>query len=119
MKLAITTTGIDLDSKINARFGRGKHFLVVDSETMATTVIDNAQNLNLPQGAGIQAAQTLVDAEVDALLTDNCGPKAFTVLQAAGVKVYQGVSGNVRDAVKLFQDGRLVEATSANVEGHW
>ena len=52
-------------------------------------------------------------------MTGYCGPKAFTTLQAAGVKVVDDVSGTVRDAVEAFKAGRVTYATAANKEAHW
>ena len=119
MKIVVTSQGTNLDSPVDPRFGRAKHFLLVDTETMQTTAHDNAQNLNAPQGAGIQAAQAVFNLGAGAVITGNVGPKAFTTLQAAGIAVYLGASGTVREAVEQFQAGRLQLADSANVEGHW
>ena len=62
-------------------------FIIVDPQNMAFEVVENQQNLNLPQGAGIQAAKTIVDNQAAVLITGHCGPKAFKVLQGAGVKI--------------------------------
>ena len=53
------------------------------------------------------------------VLTGNCGPKAFKVLQAANVKVIVGVKGKIMDAFKALLAGDLLPAEEANVEGHW
>ena len=119
MKLAVTSTGKDLGAKIDPRFGRAPYFIVVDSETMAYSIVNNSQSLNLPQGAGIQAGQTIVKNKVDVLITGNCGPKAFQVLQNAGVEIVTGASGSVKDAVMQYKDGKLKPAKNPNVEGHW
>jgi predicted Fe-Mo cluster-binding NifX family protein len=119
MKIVITTHGDSPDSEVDPRFGRAQNFLVHDTETGAYTALSNAQNLQAPQGAGIQAGRTVTDAGAQVVLTGNCGPKAFRVLQEAGVQVFVGVKGTAREAVEAFQKGELTEATSANVEGHW
>lgn len=119
MKIAITTQGNSPDSEVDPRFGRAQGFLVYDTDTDAYTPVSNTQNLQSQQGAGIQAGRTVSDAGVQAVLTGNCGPKAFRVLNEAGIKVYVGVSGTARQAVEAYQKGELTEATSANVEGHW
>jgi predicted Fe-Mo cluster-binding NifX family protein len=85
---------------------------------MQTSAHDNTQNLNAPQGAGIQAAQAVYNLGVGAVVTGNVGPKAFTTLQAAGIAVHVGASGTVREAVEQFRVGALEPAESANVEGH-
>lgn len=119
MRVAVSSKGLDLDAEVDPRFGRASQFLLVDTETMACEVIPNAQNLELPQGAGIQAAQTVLKAHPRAVLTGNCGPKAFKVLQAGGVDVVVGVKGRVREAMEDFVGGKYKAAPSANVEGHW
>ena len=119
MKLAITSTGKELDSNLDPRFGRTAYFIVVDPDTMAFEVVENSQNLNLPQGAGIQAGKTIADHHVDVLITGHCGPKAFKVLQNAGVEVMTGAGGKVIDAIAQFNNGELETSAEADVEGHW
>ncbi|HYA02105.1 MAG TPA: NifB/NifX family molybdenum-iron cluster-binding protein [Syntrophobacteria bacterium] len=119
MIIAVTAQGRDLQAEVDPRFGRSRWFLLVDSSSMKFTVVENRQSLALPQGAGIQAARTLADHPVDVLLTGNCGPKAFTTLEAAGINVVVGVEGTIEAAVKDYLEGKLDHALAANVEGHW
>lgn len=119
MRLAVTAAGTDLDARIDSRFGRAAYFIIVDPETMAYETVHNTQGLNLPQGAGIQAGQTIINNKADALITGNCGPKAFQVLQGAGIKIYTGAAGCVKDAIRQYKNGELTLAGSPNVEGHW
>jgi len=119
MKIAVTSTGKELTSDMDPRFGRAAYFIIVDAETMKYEVVDNKQNLNLPQGAGIQAGKTIVDNHADVLITGNCGPKAFLVLEQAGVKIVTGAGGKIKDVVLQYKNGELKAAQGANVEGHW
>jgi predicted Fe-Mo cluster-binding NifX family protein len=119
MRIAITSQGTGLDVEVDSRFGRAPYFLVVDTETMAFQIVENAQSLDLPQGAGIQAAQNILPHKPDVVLTGNCGPKAFRILQAAGIKVVIGVKGKIAEAIKDFVEGKYAPTTEANVEGHW
>jgi len=119
MKIAVTSTGTELTSEMDPRFGRAAYFLIVDPDTLDFEPVENSQNINLPQGAGIQAGKTVSDKNVDAVITGNCGPKAFRTLQAAGIKVVTDVNGRVIDAVLKFKNGELEEASEANVERHW
>ncbi len=118
MKLVITAQGPTLDSPVDPRFGRARYFLLVDSDTGSFTAHDNAQNLNAAQGAGIQAAQTVVELGAGAVLTGNVGPKAFTTLQAGQVAVYPGAAGTVREAVEQWRLGSSQPAAKATVQGH-
>ena len=119
MRVAVTCQGKDVGDEIDPRFGRAPRFLIVDTESMDVEVIENTQSLDLPQGAGIQAAQNILTAKPDMVLTGSCGPKAFKVLQAARVKVVVGVKGKITDAVKALLAGEYRPAEEANVEGHW
>lgn len=119
MKVIVTSQGKNLESEVDPRFGRAKYFIVVDPETGDFTAHDNTQNVNALQGAGIQAAQNVVNLGAGAVITGNVGPKAFAALQAGGVKVYVGATGSVADAIEKFKAGELECVGKANVEGHW
>lgn len=119
MRVAVSTQGVDLNAEVDPRFGRAKNFILVETTTMEHQVIENTQSLHLAQGAGIQAAQNILAHRPEAVLTGNCGPKAFRVLQSAKVQVVVGVKGKISDALRDFAQGKYVPATDANVEGHW
>jgi predicted Fe-Mo cluster-binding NifX family protein len=119
MKIVITSQGTNLGSLVDSRFGRAKHFILAEADTGEYSAHDNSQNLNAPQGAGIQAAQAVARLGAEAVLTGHVGPKAFTTLQAAGIAVYTGISGTVKEAIEQFKSGRLELAAKADVQGHW
>ena len=119
MKIAISSQGKDLNSPADPRFGRTKYFVVIDTDSGAFTAHDNSQNLNAPQGAGIQAAKNVNDLGVAAVVSGNVGPKAFAALQSAGIEIYTGASGTVQETLEAFKAGKLNKASKANVEGHW
>ena len=119
MKIAVTSTGIDLDSQVDPRFGRASYILIVDSETLDHEVLDNKENVNALKGAGIQAASMISDKGAKVLLTGFCGPNAFKALQAAKIGVANDAGGSVRDAVRAYLDGKLPLSDKANVEGQW
>jgi predicted Fe-Mo cluster-binding NifX family protein len=119
MKVAFTTSGESLDSPLDSRFGRAPKFLVYDLDQDSFQVIDNQQNLNAAQGAGIQAAQTVARAGVQGVVTGHCGPKAFRVLNAAGIKIFSTPAQTVAEALAQYRSGKLSEAKGADVDGHW
>jgi predicted Fe-Mo cluster-binding NifX family protein len=119
MKIVVTSQGENLNSPVDPRFGRGQWFLVLDTESGEYRSVDNAQNLNLAQGAGIQAAQNVSGLGAEAVLTGHCGPKAFRALSAAGIKVYVGAQGTVSETVERFKSGELALADGPDVAGHW
>lgn len=119
MKIAFTTSGDSLEAPLDSRFGRAPKILVYDLDTGTFEVIDNTQNLNAPQGAGIQAAQNVAGTGAGHLVTGHCGPKAFKVLKAAGIAIYTTDAATITEALDRFRTGSLAAAQSADVEGHW
>ena len=119
MKIAVTSTGTDLDAEVDPRFGRAPYFLIVDSDTFAFEVLDNKENVNALKGAGIQAAGMVSKKGVEVLLTGFCGPNAFKAMSAAKIGVANNAEGSVREAVQAYLDGKLPLADSADVEAHW
>jgi predicted Fe-Mo cluster-binding NifX family protein len=119
MKVAVTSKGVILDSEVDPRFGRAPYIMVVDTETMKFEAMDNSVNVNAFKGAGIQAATMVCEKGAEVLMTGYCGPKAFTTLQAGGVKVVNDVTGTIRDAIAALKAGKVTYATSANKEAHW
>lgn len=119
MKIAFSASGDTLDAQLDARFGRAAKFIIVDSDTDEYVVVDNTQNLNAAQGAGIQSAKHVVSAGAGALVSGHTGPKAFKVLSAAGVEIYLSSAATVRDALDAWKKGELHKIDTADVEGHW
>jgi predicted Fe-Mo cluster-binding NifX family protein len=119
MKVAVTSSGPELGSAVDPRFGRARYFIIVDTDTGEFRAIDNEQNLNAAQGAGIQAAQHVAAEGVEAVITGHCGPKAFRTLSTGGIKVFTSGIGTVAEAIEQLKAGALVQADAADVAGHW
>ena len=119
MKIAFTTAGSDLDAPLDDRFGRAPRFLIYDLESETFEAVDNRQSMEAAQGAGIQSAETVARLGVRSVVTGHCGPKAFRVLSAAGVRIFPTNAATVAEALEKFRSGQLVEARSADVDGHW
>ena len=118
MKIAITSTGKTLESQVDPRFGRAACFIIIDTETMDFSVIENS-NVAAAGGAGISSAKAVIDTGAEAVLTGNCGPNAERTLSAGEIKLYTGVSGTVSEAIEFFKTGKLNEADSPNVQSHF
>ncbi len=118
MKIAISSTGTTLENMVDPRFGRCQYFIYVDPETLQFEASDNS-NAMAGGGAGIATAQSIAAKGVEAVLTGNCGPNAYQVLSAAGIKVITGVSGKIRDVVENYKTGKYQESSQANVPDHY
>jgi len=118
MKIAISSTGPDLDSAVDARMGRAAYFVIIETDTMEFTGIENSSAM-AGGGAGIQSAQNLAESGVKTVLTGNCGPNAFQVFGAAGVQVITGVNGTVKEAVEKFKSGQYNATAQPSVQSHF
>ena len=120
MKIVISSPKDTTDSLVDMRFGRARYFACYDTDSKETTFHLNEQNLNAPQGAGIQSAQKVADLGADAIITGHCGPKAFTLLNSASINVYLvQPETKIMDAIEMVQTGKLTATKGADVEGHW
>jgi predicted Fe-Mo cluster-binding NifX family protein len=111
MIICITAAGTTLDSNIDPRFGRSPYFIFFDADTGNAEAIENP-NSQFSGGAGIQSAQVMAQKGVKALLTGHIGPNAFDVLIPAGIDVYIGIKGTVKEAIESFKSGQLPKADS-------
>lgn len=109
MKIAISSESDSLEDFLDTRFGRAYGFIIYDLANNSYTFINNETNLNAVQGAGIQAAQTVVDANAEAVITGYCGPKAYKVLEAAEIKIYTSEKDTIKNIIDKFKNKELSE----------
>jgi len=117
MRIVVTSNGQDLDAPVSLVFGRCPFFVFVNVESMEFQAVANPA-MSAAGGAGIQAAQFVVQQGAQALLTGHVGPNAFNVFQAAGVPVLPIGEGTVRQAVEAYREGRLQPTSGADVKAH-
>lgn len=117
MRIVVSSQGNNLDAPVSLVFGRCPVYLFVDTETMEFEAVSNPA-MSQGGGAGIQAAQFVVNHGAQAVLTGNLGPNAFDVLQAAGIPGYLAPEGSVRQAVEAFRAGQLHQLSGASVWDH-
>lgn len=118
MIIAVSATGRTLDAYVDPRFGRCHYLVFVDPDTMNLEAVRNPGSL-ASGGAGVSTAQAVAGKGVEAVVTGNCGPNAYRVLDAAGIKVITGVSGMVREAVQDYKAGKLQPSAEPNVADHF
>ena len=106
MKIAVPVDEKDLKSKVCVSFGRTPYFLIYNTETKESVFLENSAAASTG-GAGIKAAQTIVDNGVSALLTPRCGENAADVRKAADIKIYKTKSVAINDNIEAFIDGKL------------
>lgn len=87
---------------------RAPYFLL--REDGKDTIVENPA-AQAHGGAGIHAAQFLVDSGVNVLITVRCGQNAADVFKAAGMKIYKSANKAAADDLTAFEDGKLSELT--------
>jgi len=117
MKIVVTSTGGDLDAPASPVFGRCPYYVFVDPDTWQFQAVENPA-MSAPGGAGIQAAQFVIEQGAQAVLTGHVGPNAYNIFRSAGTPVYLTSGGTVRQAAEAFAAGRLPSAADATVQAH-
>jgi predicted Fe-Mo cluster-binding NifX family protein len=118
MKICITAQGKDMDAQVDPRFGRCQNFIIFDTDTGESKVLDNS-NKDGMGGVGIQSGQMMSENGIKAVLTGNVGPNAFQTLTAAGIDIITGVSGTVREAVEKYKKGEYTSTKNPSVDSHF
>ena len=118
-KIAITCIDKNLDAQTDLRFGRTNFFTIYNVDDSSCEFVDNKQNAESFQGAGIQSAQTVAENNANVVITGHCGPKAFRTLSLAGIEIYLAEQDTVRNVIEKFKKGELKKIDSSDVEGHW
>ena len=106
MKIIIPVNENKKDTKIADNLGRANFYAIYDLEKDSFEFVENGAKLNTG-GAGIAAAQTLVDTGSRILLTPRCGMKAGKVLDASGFKVYKTISDDLNENINKYKAGEL------------
>lgn len=118
-KIAISSEGPTLEDNLESRFGRAAGFIIYNTETGDYTYFENGLAQTMAQGAGIQTAENVINKGVKAVLTGYVGPKAFKVLEAAGVRIAQELEDiSVQEAIDLFKNDKVTWANAPNSKGH-
>lgn len=101
MRIAFSTNGSSMDDPVESRFGRCKRFLLYDTETEETIIVEN-EAAQASGGAGIQAAEMLARNGVKLVLTGHVGGNASQTLSASQIEVIQGQTGTIREALESY-----------------
>ncbi|GAA0124960.1 NifB/NifX family molybdenum-iron cluster-binding protein [Clostridium senegalense] len=115
MKIAISANGKESNSLVDARFGRCDLFQIHDGEKKQFYVLDN-EGKSSSGGAGIVAAQQLINENVDYIITGNLGPNAFKLIEKAKIKAFKSDVIFIEDALKMLEKDELEEISFAGPE---
>ncbi len=117
MRIAISAGGKEPASLLDTRFGRCAFYAIYDNEKEEWSFLPNPGILE-GSGAGVRAAQFLLEQNVDVLLTGNLGPNASSILDSAGLKVFALPEVTLTEAIQQYEEGKGKPITGATVESH-
>lgn len=108
-KVALPSNGKDLLTGLSNTLERCFHFIIVDSDQQEEVI----SFLNCAQiaarGAETQAAQSLIDHQIEVVITPQIDSNALNILQNAGIGIYLGIEGTIKENIEAFNQKRLVE----------
>lgn len=112
MKIAISSKGKITDDSLDPRFGRCEYFQIYDTDVKVTKILNN-KGIEASGGAGIAAANQLIDEEVDVIITGSLGPNAFEIIEKADIKTYKCEAKAISEALEKYNNNELEEITIA------
>ncbi len=120
MKIAVCSQSNETNSHVDSRFGRAAFFAVYDDAVNQWIFVPNSQNTQAAQGAGIQAAQIIIDTGAEVLIASNVGPKAMAALKTNGIEIFKTNAGtSLQETLAQYYSENLLPFQEANVESHW
>jgi predicted Fe-Mo cluster-binding NifX family protein len=117
MKIVISAMGKEKESILDRRFGRCEYFQIFDTETSEFKVVTN-KAVNANGGAGIAAANQVIDEGANVLITGNLGPNAYELIEKAGIDAYSCASVPVLQAIEMYQNNQLESIKAAGRAHH-
>lgn len=109
MKIAIPSTGQDLDGEINEHFGRAERFLLIELPERSFTLWENPFK-DGRGGVGSKVTSALIKEGAEVVFVDSLGPNAEEVFKEAGVQVFRDCKGGVASLLDRFERGEMETA---------
>jgi predicted Fe-Mo cluster-binding NifX family protein len=117
MKIILPADENNNGTTVCVSFGRAPFFMIYDTESKQASFKDNPA-ASSPGGAGVKAAQFVVDSGAEVLLTPRCGDNAAEVLSADGTRIYKTRDGTAMDNIEAFLGGELTALTETHPGFH-
>ena len=114
MKIAVTSTGTDLDSEVDPRFGRAKYIIIVDSEAFDFEVLD------IKIQRAIEISTQLKDEIIKRRQAEEAREKLIVELQEtlAKIKTLSGLLPICANCKKIRDDKGYWQQVELYIEKH-
>ena len=86
MKVAITSTGNSIESKIDQRFGRCSYFVIYDTNNKGIEFLPNP-NKEAQEGAGPASVQLVASKNVQKIISGEFGIKIKSLLDSLKIQM--------------------------------
>lgn len=112
MKICVPTMGQGgMNEDICQHFGRAPTFTIVDLDSQEIKVLPNvSQHMG---GKGLPT-ETIFASDVQVMIVGGLGPKAVQAFNQAGIEVFVGAAGTVKDAIDDWKTEMLSLADMDN-----
>ncbi len=107
MKTVITSSGKEIKSPFDKRFGRAAWYCVFDENSGEVTFHENDQ-INAGHGAGTKAAEKMVELNINKVISGDFGPKAKDLLDKFNIQmvIIQENTLTVEGIIERMKSGR-------------
>lgn len=117
MKIAIPVEERSINASVCVSFGRSPYFLIYDIDTDEEKYITNVA-ASAQGGAGIKAAQAVIDEGAEAVIIPRLGQNAADVLNVGSIKLYKAEFGSVKHNIEQFKENKLSILTETHAGFH-
>jgi predicted Fe-Mo cluster-binding NifX family protein len=104
VKTAIASSGKEMNSNIDNRFGRSPFFAIYDHQTKETSFIDNPFK-NEQGGVGPKIVSKLAENKVTKVVAHEFGPKAKDMLDTLNIQmvIIEDTNKTINSIIELMQ----------------
>lgn len=105
MKIVITSSGNNLTSKFDMRFGRCAWFCLYDSENQNAEFIKN-ENKDINGGAGTKTAAKVAELGAAQVISGDFGPKAKSMLEKFNIQmvIFDEATKNIEEIIETIKN---------------
>ena len=106
MIIAIPVGKDSKESLVSEHFGRSNYFLIYNTEDQEYKFVENSATKS-SGGAGVKAAQIVVDENAQVLISPQLGQNAADGIKGAKIKIYKTQVGTIRENLQALEKGNL------------
>ncbi|MEW8979926.1 MAG: NifB/NifX family molybdenum-iron cluster-binding protein [Symbiobacterium sp.] len=102
VRIAVPAERPDPASCVDPVLAQAQFVVIYDTHNGSWDTLDSWRTLENPGGAGAALAELLSRHRVDVVLCEEYGPPLYHVFQSVGIRLRDGASGSVREAIDRY-----------------